>query len=56
MIIGDIQDILEQERKTPLPMLIEWAEDYGFELDGGYLILNKESRPEFLGDLGSLLS
>lgn len=53
--IRDIQDILELERKTLIPMIVEWAEDYGFELDGDYLILNKESLPEFINKLGNLI-
>ncbi len=53
--IDDIQDILELNRNILLPMIIDWAEDYGFELDGDYLVLNKESVPEFITDLGDLI-
>jgi tetratricopeptide (TPR) repeat protein len=53
--INDIKDILDSERKKLLSHLVDWAEDYGFELDGDYLILNKESLPEFLNDLNILI-
>lgn len=53
--INDIGDILDLQRKTLLPMIVEWAEDYGFEVDGDYLILNDESLSEFLNDLDGLL-
>jgi len=53
--ITDIQEILEKSRKEILPMLVDWAEDYGLEIDGDYLILNKECLSEFLNDLDNLM-
>lgn len=53
--INDIRDILDLERKNLLPIIVEWAEDYGFEIDGDYLVLNEESLSEFLKDLNGLL-
>lgn len=53
--INDIRDILDLERKTLLPIIVEWAEDYGFKVDGDYLILNEESLSDFLNNLDGLL-
>lgn len=54
--ITDIQDILEKNRKELLPMLVDWAEDYGLEIDGDYLILNKDCLSDFLNDIDNLVA
>ena len=49
--ITDIQNILNLKRAEIMPLIIEWAEEYEFEIDGDYLILNKKTLQEFLENI-----
>ncbi len=49
--ITDIQDILSIERNELMKFIVDWAENYEFEIDGEYLVLNKKTLPQFLKNL-----
>ena len=55
--IIDLQHILGMSRQQLLKVLIVWAENYGFEIDGDYLVINKQNLPQFFEhlDLDELL-
>ncbi|MBD3351471.1 MAG: tetratricopeptide repeat protein [Candidatus Lokiarchaeota archaeon] len=49
--LEDLQTILGLERAALLNVVIEWAETYGFEIDGEYLLIQKKSLPKFFKNL-----
>jgi tetratricopeptide (TPR) repeat protein len=49
--ITDMLNILNVKRAELMPLIIEWAEEYEFEIDGDYLILNKKTLSEFLENI-----
>ncbi|MGV9173021.1 MAG: tetratricopeptide repeat protein [Promethearchaeia archaeon] len=49
--LDDIQDILRIERPQLLDLVVDWAEEYGFYIDGDFLVLNEKSKSAFLEDL-----
>jgi len=49
-----IQEILNVNRKTLLSIIINWGKKNYCEIDGDYLIINKESLTQFLEDLNQI--
>jgi len=49
-----IQDLLNVDDKKLLEILIEWGENYQFEIDGDFLNINKETLPNLITDLDNL--
>ena len=46
-----IQDLLKLDKETLIKVLIEWGQNYNFELDGDYLNINKEFLPKLVDNL-----
>jgi len=46
-----IQEILKVNKESLIHMIIDWGEKNYCEIDGDYLIINKETRAQFIEDL-----
>ena len=46
-----VQNVLNLDDKVFDEKIIEWAKEFGFRIDGEYLIVNKESIAEFIDAL-----
>jgi len=46
-----MQDVLEMEKKTFNKRIFDLAKQYGFTIDGDYLIVNKETVSDFVDSL-----
>jgi tetratricopeptide (TPR) repeat protein len=46
-----IQSLLNIDKDELMTLIIEWGKDYQFEIDGDYLIINKEAIPELIKSL-----
>lgn len=46
-----LQKLLNIGEEPVLEILIEWGKKYGFEIDGDYIIINKEKLPDLLKSL-----
>jgi tetratricopeptide (TPR) repeat protein len=49
-----IKTILNVDKDILFTLLIEWGKKYQFEIDGEYLIINKETLPELFKNLDNL--
>jgi len=49
-----IQTLLNIEKDKLLELLIDWGKKYQFELDGDFLIINKETLPDLIKSLSIL--
>lgn len=47
-----IQTLLNMEKDKLLELLIDWGVKYQFEIDGEFLIINKETLPDLIKSLG----
>jgi hypothetical protein len=52
--IDDIQQILDTERGTVLDLIVDWAEEYGFLVEGEFLVFNEKNKAHFLENLRKL--
>ena len=54
--IDHLRELLKLNMKDLLHLLINWGQEYQFQIDGDYLIINKNTVEKFLNDLndGSL--
>lgn len=52
--IDDIQEILDAERGTLLDLIVDWAEEYGFTIEGDFLVFNEKNKTSFLENLRTL--
>ncbi|MHA1987187.1 MAG: tetratricopeptide repeat protein [Promethearchaeota archaeon] len=48
-----IQTLLNIEKEKLLELLIDWGVKYQFEIDGDFLIINKETLPDLIKSLGN---
>jgi len=46
-----LEEILDLEKQKIMDLVIEWGNEYQFELDGEYLVINEETLPYLLEDL-----
>lgn len=46
-----IQTLLNIEKDRVIPLIIDWGKNYQFEINGDYLIINKETLPKLLENL-----
>lgn len=46
-----MKDVLEMDQKTFNKQIIDWADEFGFTIDGDYVIVNKESVNDFITKL-----
>jgi len=46
-----LEEILKIEKPKVIDLIIGWGDKYQFELDGDYLIINKETLPKLLKEL-----
>ncbi|MGQ4876919.1 MAG: tetratricopeptide repeat protein [Promethearchaeia archaeon] len=49
--IDHLRELLKLNMKDLLHLLINWGEEYQFQIDGDYLIINKNTVKKFLNDL-----
>jgi tetratricopeptide (TPR) repeat protein len=49
--IDDIQQILDLPRSKVLELIVDWAEEYGFHVEGELLVLNDNNKAAFLENL-----
>ena len=50
-----IQTLLNIEKDKLLELLIDWGKKYQFEIDGDFLIINKETLPDLIKSLNVML-
>ena len=46
-----LEEILKIEKPKVIDLIIQWGEKYDFELDGDYLIINKETVTKLIKEL-----
>lgn len=49
--INMIRNILNIDEEKLLALILEWGKNYGFVLEGDYILINKETLPELLRNL-----
>jgi len=49
-----MRDILQLDKDTFNNMILEWAVKYNFTIDGDYVLINKDTLPNFIEELNKL--